>query len=122
MNYVIVVVNQPGQGRYPPDRIPLDPQHRNHLKGFLQWNTFSSKGGALEEGTRITLRVSIIDKAGNESNEMVFPFTFQSGVKNPYQYELPAPFNEGNIPKLGNIFIDLYEPSLMGASGGTGID
>ena len=25
MNYVIVVVNQTGQGRYPPDRILLDP-------------------------------------------------------------------------------------------------
>ena len=70
----------------------------------------------------MTLTVSVFDRAGNESNEVVFPFTFQSGAKNPYQYELPAPFNEGNIPKLGNIFIDLYEPSLMGAGGGTSID
>ncbi len=36
MDYVVVVVDQTGEGRYPSDRILINPQHRNHLKGFLQ--------------------------------------------------------------------------------------
>ena len=119
---VALAVDQPGYGRYPTDWIYLRPEYQKHFKGYIQWNTFSSKAPYLTEWRQITLTVSVFDKAGNESNEAVFPFTFQSGAKNPYQYELPGPFNEGSIPKLGNIFIDLYEPSLMGASGGTSIN
>ena len=51
MDYVIVTLDRIGQGIYPPDHILIDPQHRNHLKGFLQWDTFSSTGAVLEEGT-----------------------------------------------------------------------
>ncbi len=109
MDYVIVVVDQAGQGRYPPNRILLDPQHRNRLKGFLQWNTFSSGAGVLPEGTQITVRISIIDKPGNESKEVIFPFTFVSGVKD--QDKLPAPFNDTNIPRIGYIGIDLMNPN-----------
>ena len=109
MDYVIVVVDQAGQGRYAPYRILLDPQHRNHLKGFLQWGTSSSGGGALQEGTQITVRISIIDKPGNESNEVIFPFTFVSGVRG--RDELPAPFDDINIPRIGYIGIDLINPS-----------
>jgi hypothetical protein len=53
--------------------------------------------------------VSIFDKAGNESNEVVFPFTFESGVKDPYNYKLPAPFDQGDLPRLGYIDTNLYE-------------
>jgi hypothetical protein len=60
------------------------------------------------------LKVSVVDKAGNESNEVVFPFTFESGVKSSYQYKLPTPFDQGNTVKVGNVFIDLYEPSQTG--------
>ena len=111
---IALVVDQPGNGRYPTDWVYLRPEYQKHFKGYIQWNTFSSKAPHLTEWRQITLKVSVFDKAGNESNEVVFPFTFESGVKNPYQYELPAPFNGGNMPKLGNISIDLYEPSLMG--------
>jgi hypothetical protein len=104
MNYVIVTVDQTGQGRYPPDRILLDPQHRSHLKGFLQWNTFSA-GGTLAEGTEITVRISFVDKARNASNEVIFPFTFVSGVRS--QQDVPTPFNETNIPRIGYISVAL---------------
>jgi hypothetical protein len=109
MDYVVVVADQPGVGRYPTDSIPLDPQHRNHLKGFLQWNTFSSRGAGLPEWTQITLQVSIIDKARNRSNEVVFPITFASGAK--VQDEVPAAFERGNVPRLGFISIDLIRPN-----------
>jgi hypothetical protein len=117
MYKIASVVDHTGYGRYPPDWIIIKPQYRNRLKGYLQWNTFSSKSFYLREWTIITLKVSIIDKAGNESNEVIFPFTFETGIKNPYEYELPPPFNGGDLPRLGYIAIDLVEPT-MGSHGG----
>ncbi len=111
------VVDQVGYGRYPTDWIYLKPKYQKGFRGYIQWNTFSSKAAYLREWTQITLTVSITDKAGNESNEVVFPFIFETGVKDQYQYKLPAPFNEGDIPKLGNIFIDLYDLTLMAGDG-----
>ena len=115
---IAAVVDQPGYGHYPTDWIYLKPRYQKSFRGYIQWNTFSSKAAYLREWTQITLKVSIINKAGNESNEVVFPFTFESGVRDQYQYKLPAPFDQGDIPKLGNIFIDLYEPTLMAGDGG----
>jgi hypothetical protein len=109
------VVEQSGYGHYPTDWIYIKPQYRKHLKGYIQWNTFSSRASELEEWTNITLKVSIFDKAGNESNEVVFPFTFESGVKD--QYKLPAPFDQGDLPRLGYVHIDLFEPGRTGDQG-----
>ena len=102
------VVDEPGVGRYPTDWVYLKPQYGSRFKGYLQWNTFSSLGGAMKEGDRITLRVSVIDKAGRESNEVVFPFTFVSGAGS--EKALPAPFDQQNIPRIGHITIDLVSP------------
>ena len=107
---IAAVVDQVGAGRYPTSWIYLKPQNQKHFKGYLQWNTFSSKASYLREGTQITLKVSIFDKSGNESNEVVFPFTFEV-VRNPYQYQLPPPFDRGDLPRLGYISIDLFEPT-----------
>jgi len=112
MSKIASVVDQPGVGRYPTDWIILKPQYRHQLKGYIQWNTFSG-AGYLSEWTSITLKVSIFDKAGNESNVVVFPFTFQSGVKDQYKYTLPSPFDQGDLPRLGYIAIDLM-PKEMG--------
>jgi hypothetical protein len=109
------VAEQPGFGRYFTDWIYLKPQYQKHFKGYIQWNTFGSYSINLPEWTSITLTVSIYDKAGNESNKVVFPFTFESGVKNPYNYTLPPPFDQGNLPRLGYIDINLYFPFPTGA-------
>ncbi len=100
MNYVIVTADQTGQGRYPADRVLLDPRHRSHLKGFLQWNRVRP-GAPLAEGTQIRVRVSIADKARNVSNEVVFPITFVSGIS--AQQDIPAPFDEIDIPWIGYV-------------------
>ena len=113
MYRIASVVDQPAAGRYPTGWIMIKPQYRNHFKGYIQWNTFSSRG-PLREWTYITLKLSIIDKAGNESNVVVFPFSFESGIKDQYRYTLPAPFNEGDLPRLGYIQIDLYDPTIDG--------
>ena len=115
------VVDQTGYGHYPADWIYLKSPYQKHFKGYIQWNTFSTKTPYLTEWTQITLKVSVFDKAGNESNEVIFPFTFETGVRSPYQYKLPAPFDQGDLPRLGYIQIDLYDPTLMsGGDGGGG--
>jgi hypothetical protein len=60
-----------------------------------------------------------IDKAGNENNTVVFPFTFKSGGKDQYRYKLLAPFNKGYPPRLGYVHIDLFEPTVMGNGWGS---
>jgi len=113
MSKIASVVDEPGTGRYPADWIVLKPQYQKHLKGYIQWNTHSLSGN-LQEWTQITLKVSIIDKAEKESNVAVIPFTFERGVKDQYKYKLPPPFDQGNMPKLGYISIDLFPPGGMG--------
>jgi hypothetical protein len=108
-------VEQPGHASYPTDWIFLKPQYQKYFKGYLQWNTFGAYDGYLREWTQITLKVSVFNKAGNESNEVVFPFTFETGVKDPYGYKLPAPFDQGDLPRLGYIDINLYETYQTGA-------
>ena len=103
------VVNEVGVGLFPTDWIYLKQEHGKHFVGYLQWNTFSTKTSYLPEWTQITLRVTVIDRAGNESNEVVFPFTFEI-TPNQYAYQLPAPFDQGAVPRLGQIAIDLTYP------------
>lgn len=105
---IATVVDQIGYGHYPTDWIYLKPPQQHHLMGYLQWNTFSVHASWMPEWTTLTIRVSILDTSGNESNEVVFPFEFVSQVipENP----LPPPFNQGNIPMLGHIGIDLFNP------------
>jgi hypothetical protein len=106
-------VEQPGVGSYPTDWIFLKPPYQKHFKGYIQWNT--SGAVYLDEWTQITLKVSVFDKAGNESNEVVFPFTFQTGAQN--QYQLPPPFDQGNLPRLGYIDIILRNNYPSGYGG-----
>jgi len=112
------VVDQVGYGYYPANWTYLKSPTQKYFKGYLQWNTFSSKTHYLREWTQIGLRVSVFDKEGNESNEVILPFEFVSGVRGQYQYQLPAPFDQGDIPRLGFLHIDLFEPTLMGNGSG----
>jgi hypothetical protein len=110
MDRIAAIVEQTGYGNYPTDWIILKSRYRKHFTGYLQWNTFSSKASYLPEWTQMTMKVSIFDKAGNESNEVVFPFKFESGVRNQSECQLPPPFDRQNIPRVGHIMIDLlYE-------------
>jgi hypothetical protein len=114
------VVDQVGFGHYPTDWIYLKTGYEKQFKGYIQWNTFSSKTPYLSEWTRIELKVSVLDKAGNESNVVIFPFEFVSGVRGQYQVKLPAPFDQGDLPRLGYLYIDLFDLTQSGDSGGGG--
>jgi hypothetical protein len=61
--------------------------------GYIQPNTFRSKTSYLPEVTQIALRVSVIEKAGDERYEIVFPFTLEI-TPQPYAYKLSAPFDQ----------------------------
>lgn len=117
MSRIAVVVDQTGYGHYPTDWTVIKTPNQKLFKGYLQWNTFSSRTSYLREWTHITLKITVIDKAGNESNEVVFPFEFVSGTKGQYPYKLPAPFDSGDLPRIGYVHIDLFEPTLMGGDG-----
>ena len=110
------VVDQVGYGHYPTNWNFLKVEYGKNFKGYLQWNTFSSNTGHLDEWTQITLTVSVFDKAGNESNVVVFPFTFEL-TRNPYAYKPPAPFDQGDLLRLGYISINLFNPRTMGNGG-----
>jgi TolB-like protein len=110
---IATVVDQAGYGRYPISWVYVKPTDRKHLKGYLQWNTFSPKTSILSEGTPITLTVSVFAKSGNRSNAFTFPITFESGVKRASSYQIPSPFDQKDVRKLGSIDIELMDPTLL---------
>ncbi|HMK74662.1 MAG TPA: hypothetical protein VK568_00630 [Thermodesulfobacteriota bacterium] len=110
---IATVVDQAGYGRYPISWVYLKQTDRKHFKGYLQWNTFSSKTSVLSEGTPFTLTVSVYDKSGNRSNAFTFPITFESGVKRASSYLVPSPFDQKDVRKLGSIDIELMDLTLL---------
>ena len=116
MTKIATTVDQVGYGHYPTDFIILKPEYRRYFKGYIQWNTFSSRAPLMHEWVRNYVTVAVIDKAGNVSNEFVFPFTFETGVGPAAKP--PAPFDQGSLPKLGSISIDLFDPFEAGGGGG----
>jgi len=106
---IATVVDQAGYGYYPTSWIFVKAADHKHLKGYLQWNTFSSKAPFIPEGTPITLTVTVFNKSGQKSNVLAFPITFESGVKRASSYPLPSPFDQKDVKKLGNIDIELMD-------------
>ena len=116
MAKIATTVDQAGYGHYPTDFIILKPEYRKYFKGYIQWNTFSSRTSGMHEWVRNYVTVAVIDKAGKVSNEFAFPFTFETGVAPPFKP--PAPFDQGHLPKLGSVSIDLFDPYEMGGGDG----
>jgi hypothetical protein len=107
------VVDQAGYGRYPISWVYVKPTDRKYFKGYLQWNTFSPKTPTLSEGTPITLTVSVYDKSGKRSNAFTFQIMFESGVKRASSYQVPSPFDQKDIRKLGSINTELMDLRLL---------
>src|SRR5271157_5794562 len=49
MEKIATTVDQVGYGRYPTDFTILRPKYRKYFKGYIQWNTFSSRASNLYE-------------------------------------------------------------------------
>lgn len=109
---IATVVDQAGYGRYPTSWLYIKSTDRKHFKGYLQWNTFSTKAPFMSEGTEITLTVSVFDKFRNQSNAFTFPITFESGVKGASSYQAPSPFDQSDLPRLGFINIELLDHTI----------
>ncbi len=109
MDRIAIKVYQIGYGSYPTDWIPLKPEYRFHLIGYLQWNTFSSRASSLKEGTHLFVTISIFDHSGHESNEVSLPLTFESGESYRSDSPLPPPFDQRGLPRIGHICVDLME-------------
>lgn len=111
MYRISTVVDQAGYGRYPISWVYLKPSDRNYFKGYMQWNTFSSKTSSVTEGTPITLTVCVFGKAGKRSNAFTFPITFESGIKRKRAAsdQPPPPFDQKDVRKLGTIDIELMD-------------
>lgn len=105
-------VDQVGYGHYLASWVYLKPADQHHVIGYLQWNTFSYHASWMPEWTQLAIKVSVFDTNGNESNEVVFPFEFVSQVVP--DSPLPPPFNQPNLPLLGHIAINLFNPLQMG--------
>jgi hypothetical protein len=108
MAEIAVRVNQAGYG-LATDWFFLKLQHRNHLKGYLQWDI-----SGLGEGAQTTLEIFVIDRAGNASKEARFRLTCSSGCVDYSrpgclldQSRPPAPFDEGDTLRIGHINVDL---------------
>ena len=101
MERIAVQVSQVAYGVYPTNWTYLKEGNRERFVGYLQWNTTS--GDHLPEWTRMSITISVLDRWGNESNKVVFPYEFVSGTSSPSV--LPAPFNQADVPRLGYISI-----------------
>jgi hypothetical protein len=100
-------ITQVGYGVYPTDWTYLGTEHRQHFVGYLQWNTGGND--PLPEFTQISINISVFDRWGNQSNQIVLPFEFTLGAPSVVP---PAPFNQADIPRLGYISTELRNPDL----------
>jgi hypothetical protein len=101
-------ITQVGYGVYPTDWTYLREKYRGHFVGYLQWNTVSSD--PFPWWTRISINISVFDRQGNESNQIVLPFEFISGARSTVVP--PVPFDQAGIPRLGYISTELRNPGL----------
>ena len=115
MARIATAVDQVGYGHYPTDFIILKEGYQKSFKGYIQWNTFSFHATDMPEWNYVTVRVAVIDRKGLVSNEFEFQFTFETGT-GPAPGP-PAPFDQGDLPKLGYVYVDLYNPFRMGGGG-----
>ncbi len=105
---IAIQVSHVGYGNYPTDWIYLKPPHQKNFVGYMQWNTQSIHTGYLPEWTQTYLRITVADKYDVQSNEIELPLLFVSGAE--LSPPPPAPFNQGNVPFLGYIDVNLYNP------------
>jgi len=106
MKMIAVQVTQVGYGSYPANWVTLKEGNSERFVGYLQWNTGSSE--FMPEWTRISITVSVLDRWGNESHNVVFPYEFVSGASS--SSVLPAPFDQADVPRLGYVTVMLRNP------------
>jgi hypothetical protein len=109
MMRIATQVTQSGYGMYPADWLYLKEEYQQRFVGYLQWNTGS--GDFLPEWTRISINISVYDRWGRQSNQVVLPYEFVTGASSGAAP--PAPFDQPGIPRLGYIDTNLRNPNRL---------
>ncbi len=106
MEKIAVSINQVGYGPYNTDWSYLKAPFQKKFVGYLMWDT--GMGMNLPEWTKVTMNISIFDKAGNQSNAVILPYTFAMGGAT--NLPMPPVFNQGNVPRVGYVDVNLINP------------
>jgi hypothetical protein len=123
MERIAVSVTQVGYGSYPTDWTYLKSGYQKKFAGYLMWDTNSSGTTFLPEWTKITINVTVFDRSGNQSNAVIMPHMFALG--RPTNPPMPPVFNQGRVPRLGYVDVNLMDPDegndeFWGGFGGRG--
>lgn len=94
------VIDQPGGQPYRPDVTRLKKGMEEKFSGYIYLRTNSQSNLT---GVSLTLTLTIVDRAGNESKPVIFPLTFSSEPMKPPPADMEKELNQ----RIASIGIDL---------------
>ncbi len=100
MTRIYCTIDQPGGQPYRPDITRLKKGMEEKFSGYLFLRTNSQFS---LRGVSLTLTLTVVDRAGNESKPVVFPLTFDSEPMKPLPPDMEKELNR----RIGVIGIDL---------------
>jgi hypothetical protein len=107
----VCVFNQAGYGSYSAAYVVVKKQHREKMKGYLNFFSAAGAGLRMPEWTQLKMTLYIQDRGGNISNKVDFPLVLSRGAR---QEPPPAPFDTGTLERLGTISVELVNPQEDG--------
>ena len=108
-------IDQPGGQVYRPDVSSIKKGLEGQLTGYLVLRTYSPQDLF---GLYLTLNLTIVDRAGNESQTYSFPLTIDGEkTKFPPQGLIPAGLEKGLNQRISYIGIDLMRRDRLGGGG-----
>ena len=108
-------IDQPGGQVYRPDISSIKKGMEGQLTGYLALRTYSQQDFF---GLYLTLNLTIVDRAGNESQSLSFPLAIDGErTKSPPPDLIPAGLEKGLNQRIGYIGIDLMRRDRMGGGG-----
>jgi hypothetical protein len=108
-------IDQPGGQVYRPDISNIKKGMEGQLTGYLALRTYSQQDFF---GLYLTLNLTIVDRAGNESKSLSFPLAIDGErTKFPPPDLIPAGLEKSLNQRIGYIGIDLMRRDRMGGGG-----
>jgi hypothetical protein len=108
-------IDQPGGQVYRPDISNIKKGMEGQLTGYLVLRTFSPQDFF---GLYLTLNLTIVDRAGHESQSYSFPLAIDGErTKFPPPDLIPAGLEKSLNQRIGYIGIDLMRRDRMGGGG-----
>ena len=108
-------IDQPGGQVYRPDISNIKKGMEGQLTGYLVLRTYSQQDFF---GLYFTLNLTIVDRAGNESQLLSFPLSIDGEkTKFPPPELIPAGLEKGLNQRIAYIGIDLMRRERLGGGG-----